>query len=424
MITIDFPISANYVKRWGVWEAIREILQNAMDAHEQGYEMDVTFDVLDTALAVRNRNVKLSRHALLLGESSKGQNSRGQYGEGLKLALLVLVRAGYAIDLHTGNEIWEPSLRVHQDLDIETLHVDILEIDCVETSTVVFIQHKNMDADMIRMRAPGAFDPDGYPKTAQRVAYGNPGDIFCKGLWVENIAGVNHAYELPNVSLDRDRACVRRQDLSTGLGLAFDRLSDEEFFDTLMNPDDASADVFMYPMFHHIDRAKRLFRSRYDVEFLPADTEELAEQIRFYGYTPVPVSPIAMKVFRQANLTVVESLHRQPSAIISEIVDFDPYSKAMVEKYQIMASTDERLGAKIGSCTVKCARFKDRSLGLKHGDTVYIAEKACSDPVQLVRVLLHEFAHLDESLDGSVQHQRNIELLAAHLVVNASLVLA
>ena len=40
----EITISPNYVSNWGVKEAIREILQNAIDAETNGYEKEINYD--------------------------------------------------------------------------------------------------------------------------------------------------------------------------------------------------------------------------------------------------------------------------------------------------------------------------------------------------------------------------------------------
>ncbi len=98
MSVIKYPISANYVSHWGIWEAAREILQNAMDAPQ--YNVSYT----DGEMIVTNPG-SLNLKALLLGESDKAEGARGQYGEGLKLAMLIAAREKRTMRVWTGSEL-------------------------------------------------------------------------------------------------------------------------------------------------------------------------------------------------------------------------------------------------------------------------------------------------------------------------------
>ena len=89
--TLELTINTGYVSSWDLWSACREILQNALDAHDQGYKMTIMRGKgANPTVYIKNEGVSLDRKALLLGTTSKdGGGFRGKFGEGLKLALLV-----------------------------------------------------------------------------------------------------------------------------------------------------------------------------------------------------------------------------------------------------------------------------------------------------------------------------------------------
>lgn len=89
--TYEFPMSRSYVRHWGVCEGVREILQNALDS-ESLFE----YKFIDDKLFVFSLRSRLDTASLLLGNTSKAdsEDTIGSFGEGYKLALLVLARAG------------------------------------------------------------------------------------------------------------------------------------------------------------------------------------------------------------------------------------------------------------------------------------------------------------------------------------------
>lgn len=91
MKTIELSLSPKYVSGWGVEEAVREILQNAIDQKADGAEVSVSYD--RETLSILTDGARLKTSTLLLGESGKDDERYiGKYGEGYKLALLVLTR--------------------------------------------------------------------------------------------------------------------------------------------------------------------------------------------------------------------------------------------------------------------------------------------------------------------------------------------
>lgn len=69
MKTIESSLSPKYVSGWGVEEAVREILQNAIDRKADGAEASVSYDRETPSILADGARLKTS--TLLLGESGK-----------------------------------------------------------------------------------------------------------------------------------------------------------------------------------------------------------------------------------------------------------------------------------------------------------------------------------------------------------------
>ena len=93
---IVYPVSINYRRHWGEWEAIRELVQNSMDSGSKYYIIQD-----EDGLTIRDYGSGLQVKHLLFGVSEKPKGARGQFGEGLKIALIVLKRNGYDIQIRT-----------------------------------------------------------------------------------------------------------------------------------------------------------------------------------------------------------------------------------------------------------------------------------------------------------------------------------
>jgi len=105
---VSYGITRQYVKTrgWGVWQAFREVVQNALD--EMQYVLNTWPDAypcfsMGTDSVVSDMGRGLSIRHLLVGTSEKPEWSRGKFGEGLKLALMVLQNLGVPVYIRSGS---------------------------------------------------------------------------------------------------------------------------------------------------------------------------------------------------------------------------------------------------------------------------------------------------------------------------------
>lgn len=189
---IDYPICQDYVQKWGLWEASREFVQNAMDSGDY----DVIYD--STGMSIRS-DVDIPRSCLLLGKSVKAEGSIGKFGEGLKLAMLVLARMERKCVVRTFNEKWTANFVDVDGFDEEILRITVEE--CSHSNFVnVFIpmtleEYEEISNNILKDRSPHILE--GY----------SPGTIFVGGLYVCKLKDFAHAYNLSPtvVTLNRDR---------------------------------------------------------------------------------------------------------------------------------------------------------------------------------------------------------------------------
>lgn len=126
MKAIELSLSPKYVSGWGVEEAVREILQNAIDQKADGAEVSVSYD--RETLSILTDGARLKTSTLLLGESGKDDERYiGKYGEGYKLALLVLTRERKPVKVVTDAETWTPEFRLSETFGEESLQIGVEE---------------------------------------------------------------------------------------------------------------------------------------------------------------------------------------------------------------------------------------------------------------------------------------------------------
>jgi len=107
-------ISPNYVKNWDTVKAIRELIQNYLDSKSEfGCKGYICYK--RGMAVIKDFGPGLEPKHLALGISEKSQGAIGKYGEGLKLALLVLAREHRKVEIWSNGTIIRPAIE-HSDL--------------------------------------------------------------------------------------------------------------------------------------------------------------------------------------------------------------------------------------------------------------------------------------------------------------------
>lgn len=217
----ELPISLGYVESWGTREAIREILQNSIDANEMGYYKEINYDENTETLTITNRGAKLPISSLVLGGSSKREmeNQIGHEGEGYKLALVVLLRKGYNVIILNSDKEWVPSFEFSEKFNSKILTIHSKSIE--DTNKVSFIIKgitSTVYNDLYKY-FPCIDDDFG---EAVECSTGSillderfKGKMFVGGLYIQDDNNFSYGYNFNSdaVTLDRDRKAINYHDL-------------------------------------------------------------------------------------------------------------------------------------------------------------------------------------------------------------------
>ena len=215
----ELAISNNYVHTWGVEDAVREIMQNAIDSETDGNKLSV--DYADGTLNIKNIGCSLDISSLVLGNSSKHDSKYiGTYGEGFKLAIIVLLRNGVDVAIHTNGEKWQPEFRLSNKFKVETLHIDV-EKEENSYSNQIWFELKGIDNENfeeIRDKNLAILNVMGF-NIGEKIEteYGNillekryKGMMFVNGLYVQQDSSFQYGYDFKPeyLHLDRDRKAI------------------------------------------------------------------------------------------------------------------------------------------------------------------------------------------------------------------------
>lgn len=254
MSMFELGMSLEYAGTWGVPEAVREFLQNALDEQKENPEnvMSVDYNPTLEVLSISNKNSKLTPKTLLLGSSSKRGKSDliGEHGEGYKVATVVLMRNGVSVNIYNNEskEVWQSrvvdsrrygskivvfdisrSLFKHND----NLVIELVGItpemwkEIVEKS--LFLRDDVVESEVIEGEKGSILLNDAFS-----------GKIYVEGLYVCSSERVEFGYNFkPDmISLDRDRGLVDTFDLRCAIAKLVISTGDAEFIRKNINTKD------------------------------------------------------------------------------------------------------------------------------------------------------------------------------------------
>lgn len=213
----QLPMTRDYISHWGLEEALRELLQNAID-HAKG-EPELKFE--DGTLTITSPMAYLQPRTLLLGATTKAEDSSaiGHFGEGYKLALLVLTRLGHPVTVFNQDLLWVPKFAHSEEFGAEVLQVvstkaeapqnalsfKIYDLDPEHISSIrelcLFLQTEEEIGEVIKT-------------DAGTILLERPGELFVGGLYVcKTNLSFSYDFKPEFLQLDRDRQTVSSFDL-------------------------------------------------------------------------------------------------------------------------------------------------------------------------------------------------------------------
>lgn len=296
MKTYELPLATNYVSHWGVVEAVREIIQNALDSDSPfEYEIDAPKGVL----RVISRNSKLEPSSLVLGVTSKAEDSSkiGSFGEGFKIALLVLTREGKPVRVLNNDRIWTATIRRSSTFNVQVLNIDeMLQIKATEGLTFEISNLNSTELEQIidsclyMHKHIGAF----HGTSKGRILRELPGKLYVGGLYICDTK-MKFGYDIKPefIQLERDRQTVSSYDLKI---LTKDMWFETGRFDEIYKLIEKGCEDLEYAKYSSDTLVKeelfKLFKENHPGEVLAESQEELKTLVK-QGLTVHINAPLA-----------------------------------------------------------------------------------------------------------------------------------
>jgi len=225
---VTSTLTLNYRSQWKLWEAIREIVQNTLDELEKLPSVEG----IKRGIVIKDSGRGMTkRQFLLLGISEKdGDNKRGQYGEGLKIALVILKRMGYKVTVKSQDWMCEVVLD-----EIEGEPVIAYDFEQLESPIRgVEFTIKGIDQHLVRKMMKNRFLPDNIDTIVNNPRWGKiitgdyVGKLYSRGIYVQDIEKKSiYGYDLFQVTLGTDRQFPSGWSMNTNIGVLLGKIENK-----------------------------------------------------------------------------------------------------------------------------------------------------------------------------------------------------
>lgn len=431
--TFELTISPDYVPNWGTWEATREFIQNCLDGHQAGYPSDIRYDFLSNTLHLFNKGAELKPEHLVLGITTKGEGSfRGKFGEGFKLAMIVLCRQARCYDqphipveIQTGKNIWRPSIAFSAKFGTELLNVDVSTTkDC--GGLLVSIPNIQPD-EWLNIRTKVLNLNKDYSKI--RSIFGDilldeehRGQLYVKDLWVSKLPDESsYGYNLKHAELDRDRRmadsytvrhCVANILESTITSRQLDAV---KFVDCLDN--DACLEARALAWHSCSSDFKKIIANAWlakHPEAIPVEGMVEASEVHAFGRKACITSKVVINII--GDITGTHSkLKSENHFAINRFVPPEELTEA--QTLWILSTCirfQNILQEKVDVSIVEFAN--DQLLGLWKEDRILISLKCLISRESFIDTLIHELGHRNGAPDLTAEHMNEVTLIASRLI--------
>lgn len=317
MSKIELTLAPNYVPTWTLVDAIRELFQNALDQQKQNNENEASwsYDDVTGVLTISNATSKLTAASLLLGQTTKAddKSTLGQFGEGYKIATLVLLREGKNVVFYNygAREIWRPRFVKSRRFgtDILTFFIEKKAVWEKVPSADLVIAIDGISADeYYNQIVPSNLHLRSDFEDIEETEYGNiinlPGKVFVNGLYVCDYEPYTYGYNFKpeHIRLDRDRKMVSDFDLRWMASKMWSTCKDTDKVLEMIAEDKADVaflDIVSYTSSWR-DLAAEKFKSVYGPEAIPVSNQEELDEVPT-GYKGVVVSESYCSLVRKSS---------------------------------------------------------------------------------------------------------------------------
>lgn len=322
----ELTITSDYVHDWTVVDAVRELFQNAIDQQTQNPDNKMSFNYNSDKhkLVIANKESMLTASSLLLGHTTKATDDAqiGQFGEGYKIASLVLLRLGYSMVFYNykAREVWKPRMvtsKRYGGEKILTFFVDNAHVwEKVPDNDLTIVVYGIADDDYEKIKESNLYLQKSYKYLdtfSGQIMLDKQyaGNIYVSGLFVTHLDNMRYGYNMKPqcLKLGRDRSMVASFDIlweTTRMILAS---SDESLVEDALEFDDTkyAKTINSCCMDVSKDVASELydkFRDKYGKKAIPVSSQSEFDNIK---HTYTDAEPVMVSEARSTFITSAPS---------------------------------------------------------------------------------------------------------------------
>lgn len=341
----ELTLTPNYVSDWNFNDALRELIQNGTDQEvlDPDNEFQIDYSPKEKVLRLKNRKSVLKINTLLLGRSSKANNEDtvGQFGEGYKIAALVLNRLGKTFTIYNNekDEVWDSRFKNSEKWleKILCFYVSKRKTDdhglCIEVGNVTQGEFNDLYKVWLHL------DDCDYSKAETK--YGEiildeayAGEVYVNGLFVDCNSDLKYGYNFKPkyIRLERDRKTCDTWNVedTTSLMIAEAMVKGDIPMEKVRRMVEERADDVYHFEFNayrdDVEKVQEMLIESFDTQnpqpySVPVDSQEDIRKVKAYGGNPVVVPAGVAKLLKEEKDKRIKTLTEIPCANVMTLKD-------------------------------------------------------------------------------------------------------
>ncbi len=334
----ELTLTASYVSDWTFNDAIRELIQNGIDQEvlDPSNKFNMEYDYDTKILRLISPKSKLNINTLLLGKTSKANNEDtvGQFGEGYKIAALVLNRLGKTFTIYNNEkkQIWNSRFKNSPKWLEKILAFYVSKFEPTERGLIIEVG--NVESDEYESLEDVWLNFEGIYDDVEKIhtKYGDiiideyySGRVFVSGLSIDYNGSLDYGYNFKPqyIKLERDRKTCD----SWNAKIITSKMISEAMLNGDIKPEIVTKmveqdtdDIYQMDIISENGYLKKILIEEFDKQntkpfSIPVGSEEQSKRVKALGGNPVIVQHRVAKIISEEINERIEMLANTPMSI-------------------------------------------------------------------------------------------------------------
>lgn len=328
----ELTLTPTYVADWDFLDAVRELIQNGIDQEtiDTNNKFSLVYDSGREVLRFISPRSKLSINTLLLGKTNKANNefTVGQFGEGYKIAALVLNRLGKSFTIYNNNskQLWISKIKNSEKWKEKILAFYVSNVEPEEEGLIIEVG--NVSEDEYYEISETWLGFYGYNSVEKiETSYGDillehEGEVYVSGLAVNFNGDLRYGYNFKPqyIKLERDRKTCD----SWNAKMVTSKMIAEALVDGKIKPETVKEmvekdcdDIYNMDIISDNGFVKQVLIEAFDKEntspySIPVDSQEKFKRVKAMGGNPVIVQYRVAQILSAETDRRIEELANMP----------------------------------------------------------------------------------------------------------------